>query len=234
MTIYELFIQAKSNKIIEALEQINGFYDFIDWDNRLSEEEKDSAKEYLRQLYKEEIIKIKEGKYIPVRKPEYVVIVAKQMSGDGMYYDIARLCKEDVEFAKNIDITNPYEFKDPMIDVLFSTREEILGMDISRYSVERYDFNQVAAGILRHMCFFGIDNEQSEKGKEEAENKLFKAAEQAFSIKEEDYISADDVFKILGYKDDRTPEEKQTDFLYQCALHVHTIFALLLQQNHNA
>lgn len=157
----------------------------------------------LESLYLAEAEKVAEGAYYGPDVKGSVLLVFKDSDG---YYDASRMKEEDFEDIKKIDPDDPHAFRNPMVSVLFGERKDVYNSEVSDISLQKYPQDEVAACLLRQMCFFGIDEETYVQNRDAEIKELEKALDQADKQKG---IPAEDLFERLGYKDTRTKEEKE-------------------------
>lgn len=208
MKAYELFKSQDTEKVLDALVKSPGFFNEVDWNNTISDERKKEIKEKITDMYRKEVENIKSDVYSVSDMSDSILLVMKRKSDEDSYYETARFYKNDFDKANKIDKTKPEEFKNPLVSVLFNSRSDVLSTEVSEVCINRYGADVVCAGILREICFFGIDNVSYEKRQEEERIELEKACEE-YDFGEGRPIR--EVFEELGFVDDRSPEEKEAD-----------------------
>jgi hypothetical protein len=199
-----------AKEIAERLCSFPGFFEMIDIDRRLCKEKKEDAKRKIKEKYIEEIKKIQNNRIRIVPSDEKILVVTeKEDIGlddfDYIYYDLSMLdLSEKDKIKEGIDIEDIYDFKNPMYDILFSKRNEVLGMKIASYNFEKYDEILIAACIIKAITAFGIEEENRNERIDEIVNDLKKSMEQ---FDKGEYISADDLWEKLGFEKP-SPEEE--------------------------
>lgn len=186
----------------------SGHAEFIGWDNTISAEEKERRVKWLEGMYREEAERVRDGCYKGDDVTGSVLLAFREEGEYESRYDMARI--ESCDFGKimEMDPEKPREFINPMTSILFSDREKVYNSEVSEISCRKYPIDEIAASILVEMCYFGLDNESYEKNRDAEVEKLAKAAEGAGR---EEGIPAEEVFEILGFKDERTEKEKEAD-----------------------
>lgn len=101
----------------------------------------------------------------------------------------------------------------------FSPWNEILAYFVPNALIEQYGLETLMASIVHEMTFFGYEENTKEEEKEELIRRADECEEMLKKPKEEQekyFIPAEKVFEELGYKDERTEEEKQRDSRNSC------------------
>lgn len=98
------------------------------------------------------------------------------------------------------ELPQPYSF-------IFSPWEDILGAEVFVQSIEETEMQECIYQLLYELSFNGITKEQQDKNRKDFETSMNSFKE----LGESDYISFDDMKERMGFKDDRTEEEKRED-----------------------
>lgn len=214
MFVIEFLRSLNAKEVIEDLFKIPYFYEEVDWDNRLSPEEKEDVKKKLKERYIKEyetIIK-KDDKDI-LFDEEKLLIVSNRLGDDSSCNDCYLLdLKEDKEKileAIRIDsIENVLEFKNPLYSISFTNRNEVLGYRVSTKNIEILGDTKVAREIIREITMLALEEDKKTEKIEEIVESLKKAEEEASNKK---YYTVEEVDEMLGIKDERTNVEKLRD-----------------------
>lgn len=205
MRAIELFKELKAENIVEELIKDPDFFDIINIDNTIDNNEKNRRKEIIKSKYINEIKKI-QNKNIQSNSSDFLLVT---MGYDEEFYEIHLLRMEEIEkIKKNIEIKDCSEFSNPLYAIEFSDRNEILGHNISKSTLNKYGKNLIASIILREITFFGIDEEQCETTQSQNLKELLEITKNIENGLEKT-ISEEELFKELELEDDRTDEEKE-------------------------
>lgn len=101
----------------------------------------------------------------------------------------------------------------------FEPWEKVLGAEINRQCLEKYDQFEFASSILNEMSFNGFLRESQEERRKELEDSIREYEETAklpAEEREKHYVSGEEVMRILQSTDERTEEEKESDKLCMC------------------
>lgn len=88
----------------------------------------------------------------------------------------------------------------------------MLGYEVDEYSVSEFGAPCMLANVIYEMTFFGFTKKQVDRGREKLEESLAEAEKidkLPLEEREKYYIPAEKVFEELGYRDERTDEEKR-------------------------
>lgn len=138
------------------------------------------------------------------RNDEYIVFSIPRYDGDAIG-DSFLTKREEILNIENIDRVEHYGYE-------LSPHKEILSYDISQTSRFKMDDDVcLAVSIFNEMTFCGI-TEESHSEKINSIYEEINEAENAIETNPEQFKSLNDLFEELGWKDERTEEEK--DFSY--------------------
>lgn len=215
MTIAELLNQCNVNDIVSVIMKI------------ASVDEADRAS-----VYETHVAFIEHLKSIAPVETGHVVLALNYMDEGKVVPDTSLFVKEDIATkfkpeSKLKDIANESILTDEEVEALcnvvvepesyayeFVPWSEVLGYEVSVPNVEKYGAATLLAPVIYEMTFFGFtqDEQDIERGKmEEAirETEKFRAMPPEEQAKHS--RTADEVFAELGYIDERTKAEKETD-----------------------
>lgn len=205
MHVIELFKKVKVEEILDEYNKLPGVWFDVDIDNRLDEIKRKEIKEKLIEKYKEEILKIKE-KNVELTNDSMISIVE-----DNKYFELVMGCterkKELLEAAKCTEYT---KFSNPLYGLMFSDRNKILGMLVSKNCIDRIGEAKTLAVILNEITFFGIDEDISKETQLEHIEELDKISKEIEEGKAEcKCFSIDEIRKELGLEEEKTNFEEE-------------------------
>lgn len=202
MFVYEFFKTLNYEKIIETMCSFPGFFEMIDWDNTIDENEKNKRKNIIKAKY---LKALKDMEDIDYKKNEKEVIIVTTRIESEIYYDASSLPLRKVYLGETLE-----EFKNPMFDIIFTNRNETLGKLISKTSIEEYGEYNVAAAILKQITFFGIDNDFSTKRQKEEILNLENIVKDLEENPNQKMYTEEELWEELGIeREKRTPEEEK-------------------------
>ena len=209
MKAFEVLKEIDSCKIVEKMTSFPNYFEMIDLDNTINLEEKNRRKEIIKQRLIKELDKIK-SKDIKNASPNEILIVHERID-DCEYIDLSILRLSDFKDGKYhkeefLKYNNPYI--NPLYSPVFMNREELLCMEVSKASLDKYGMLEVASSIANELTTFAIDEEQRD---EIINNHLNDLEESIKDIKDKKTYTIEEVFEHLGYKDTRTKEEKELE-----------------------
>ena len=142
-------------------------------------------------------------------------------------YSKAELEKEFSRYSawgniKNVEALADEEIKNLLQEHFFpsgyafelSPWEEVLGYEVDEHSVSEFGVPSILANVIYEMTFFGFTKEQVDREREKLEESLAEAEKidkLPLEEREKYYIPAEKVFEELGYRDERTDEEKEEE-----------------------
>lgn len=204
MYALELFKNCDSKSIVESLTSVPNFFELIDWNNTIDENEKNRLKAKIKTRYIEEVEKIKE-KSVNFNSKK-ILMVTRRLYEDNDTLDISLLNVGEIEKVKDY-IKDVEDFKNPLYGIIFSDRNEILGYKISEDSLKRYKAEVVASLILRDITSMGIDEVACVERQEEIISSLEETSKRVLSGEEKTYTE-EEVWESLGLEPE-SEEEKE-------------------------
>lgn len=206
MYVIDLFKELNANDIVNTMVSFPGFFELIDWNNKISEPEKQLQKEKIKEKYLEEVKNIQ--KKTNIVYSNNVIIITKRINDDEIYYDAASLdLTEKEKIMKSVIIDEEKGFVNPLYDISFVNRNEIFGMLLSDVNLNRYTKLITAAAILDDITSFGINEDVCSNKQNEIKDSLVESVNNIKNGTEKTY-TIEELFERLDYKDDRTEEEK--------------------------
>ena len=121
--------------------------------------------------------------------------------------DIEKLEHDKYTEEELIDIIDSIPELPQSYSFIFSPWEDILGAEVFVQSIEETEMQECIYQLLYELSFNGITKEQQDKNRKDFETSMNSFKE----LGESDYISFDDMKERMGFKDDRTEEEKRED-----------------------
>ncbi len=123
---------------------------------------------------------------------------------------------------KNMEVLSDEEIENLLQEQFFpsgfafelSPWEEVLGYEVDEHSVSEFGAPCILANVIYEMTFFGFTKEQVDREREKLEESLAEAEKidkLPLEEREKYYIPAEKVFEELGYRDERTDEEKEEE-----------------------
>lgn len=195
---------------------------------------KESKHDAITQMLEELIQKLSNYEVV---ESDNILYVAELIDEGELHYDVYFYKNTDVEQWKN---SANYNFKPPTvtqisnstieeIDQLFEGFElpqgcsfsfvswsEVLGYQVNMENLEHIGKLKYVAAFLDELTFFGIEEEEMEKEREELDSRC-KELDEINKLppeeQEKHFTSAKDLFEELGLTDERTDEEKELEFL---------------------
>lgn len=207
MYVIDLLKKINPVNVVEILTSFPDFFDMIDWNNTISDEEKEKIKQTIKQKYINEINRIKNLKNIRTDDTK-VVFVSPRIENDG-WMSASLIDLSEKEKILN-SISNEEHFCNPLYSLTFTKRNLILGFKLSNINIERMGEETAAAVLLHEMTCFGIDEEARNIRQNEIISEL-KETTKRIETGEEKCIPIEDLWKELGVEDTRTPEEKEEE-----------------------
>ena len=212
MNVKELLGNVNIKQTVDIMCNFPGFFDMIDWDKRLCENKKKDLKEKAKNRFIEEYNKILESDVIESRDKYLIVSERKEKSLNDdskydIYYNVSMMNLSELDRIKDgILVDDIFEFKNPLYDVMFSSRQEILGMNVAKVNFNRYSNELIAACILHLLTSFAIDEDERTEKIEEIENSLKQSLDDMKNGGKT--YSSDELRKMLGLEEE-TEEEKE-------------------------
>lgn len=212
--MYVIDILRSVNPIITVNEmtKVSWFFDDVNWNNTLTNTEKEELKEKVKNRYINELLKIsKTSDESIIYNDTKILFPSKRIGSEELFYDCSLIdLNEKDKILENIKLKNfedVFEFKNPLYGILFTKRNEILGYRISNKTLGKMSKEKFAAAILYSLTSFAIDEKEREEKQEEIIASLEKQELEIESKTEKTY-SEEDIFKELGVTDERTNIEK--------------------------
>lgn len=215
MYVIDLFKELNTKEIVNRLCEFPNFFQEIEWNNQLSNMEKITRKNLIKEMYIDEIEKIKQKDI--VCQDDGFIVVNKRIDSEEEYYDTSFIdLKERQKYLDCINTTNLDEFKNPFYSIFFMDRNSVLSYKLSSVNVNRMGKLLVAATILKDITTHAISEEENFKLQEIIKNDLEIQIDEIENEQNKTvYFSLDDLYKELGIEreiDTRTKEEKELEY----------------------
>ena len=210
MYVIDLLKELNPQDIINELDKIPYFFEYVDIDNKLSKEDKILIKKNIKQKYLDELLKILNKEDIVFNDNEILAISPRIGGDENNALDCYTInLNEKDKLLKSLKMTNfedVFNFKNPTKDICFLERKYILGFKVSNINMKRYGKLTLATNILKALTTFAIDEcERNCKTNEIIgsiinQTKELEKSEKTYTMKE--------LREILGIQDNRTNIEK--------------------------
>ena len=193
----------------------------------INKEEKDAAIKCYRSL-------IQDLKSIEPVNTGYVVLGTyiinefdeeKRVLCDARVYNKEEIMTSDFSNLIIEDINDEIEIPDDKIEAIFESIRlpdsyaidfmpwpEVLGLEVDEENIKEYGADNILASVLYEITFFGFHEEEIEKEREKLIESIKEAEEMMKLPKEEQdeyFVSAEDIFKDLGYAEEKTERKKE-------------------------
>lgn len=208
MYAYELFRKLNAEKIVEEMVNCPYFFSEIDYDNRLTDKEKEEAKQQYKELCIEEIVKINDLNISPNK--DKIIFVSTAIANEDTLTTYIMNTKAIDKIIEAFQFKNIDDFKNPLYGVTFMKRSDILAVSISKENIEKYGEYKTAALILKECLAFRLDDKERNEFIDSVMMQLTEMDNESF----ENCKTADEVFEELreefGFeKEEETEEEKE-------------------------
>lgn len=208
MYVYELFGKLNAEKIVEEMVSCPYFFSEIDYDNRLTDKEKEKAKQQYKELCIEEIIKINNLNISPNK--DEIIFVSTAIANEDTLTTYIMDTKAIDKIIEAFQFKNIDDFRNPLYGVTFMKRSDILAVSISKENIKKYGEYKTAALILKECLTFRLDDKERNEFIDSVMMQLTEMDNESF----ENCKTADEVFEELreefGFeKEEETEEEKE-------------------------
>lgn len=203
MNVQELFKKVPFDDFFNVFCRNEGSVLDVLTDSSLSSSERDEKMYRLRQNV---LTSYTNMQHHPVRSSNKILFVMPVLEETSSYFDAFYVEKEDLMNDSGDCNYDKYSFDLESVD-------NILGYNVSKATLHFFDDDAtVAYAIFDEMSFHGLPClESTEERKTEVLETLMDSVAEIESGDLKEYPTADDVFKELGYTDERTQAQKDFD-----------------------
>jgi hypothetical protein len=224
MYVIDLFKEVEAFDVVNEMIKVPYFFDYIDYDNTITDNEKNKRKYQIKLAYIDEFNSIKRKKINDFSND--VIFIHKRIedsiSYDASLFKIHKRIEDSISYdaslfkidklkiiKESIDIDEIENFKNPLYSVMFDERNYILGLSVSKSNIEKYGRILVASVIFNEITRLGL----SEKSSINYKNKIIKELEESCKYVDNGgkTFSTEELEKELGIVDNRTKEEKDEE-----------------------
>lgn len=240
MYVIDLLRDVNQKKVIKHLTKIPWFYDEVNYDNRLTSEEKKILKKKIKKLYIDryaEIIKKEDIIYDDSR----ILFVHKRLEDNNSdFYDCAEISLKNIDYIlENIkmkEFKDFLNFKNPLNGLLFLKPNEILGFRISEKNLSKVGRTKFATAVFYCLTTFSTNEERREERQKEILDMLENADK---NVDNKKTYSEDELYAFLGMKKEKISKiEKDRrycsslcDTLKQIINYVYDLQEILVHEN---
>ena len=206
MTVQELFKKIDKDEFIEYYMKNDGETLDVIFGEKHSLEEKIKMVQHFKNVVLESFEKMRNLEL--ERDEEYICFAIPYAEDENFGWDSFISKREDILNKDKMDRVEKYAYE-------LSPVEDTLRYDVSETCIKSYGELEVAVAIFCELTFCGVDFDRREERQTEINGELHESLqeiEESIENGEEiKGIPAEDVFKSLGWVDERKPFEKEFD-----------------------